>query len=161
MEVWVGYEGDERAVSCVVRRNLEDALATAQRFRETALESGYTEPGEGVPPGCRPMDSDRRTSRRLDFVVEVYGRTVPTHVPITLLNISYTGMAIRMELPLPVETPQRFHIHLADGTVVKLVGEIVRCVPEGRDYVIGVQFAYPIDDVFDDLTRGNTAEHTG
>lgn len=158
IEVWVGYQTEDRALSSVVRKNVEDARATAQRFRDTALESGYKEFSEAAPANGSPVDHDRRTSQRLDFVVEVYGRSAPMQTPITLLNISHTGMAIRMETPLPLETPQRFHIHLADGTVVKLVGEVVRCESQGREYVVGVHFAYPIDDVFDDLTRGKTAE---
>jgi hypothetical protein len=158
IEVWVGYDNEEHAVGSVVRSNLEDALATARRFRQTALASGYgeLEPVAAARPVVAP---DRRMSPRSEPTAEARGRSVPLQTPITLLNISRTGMAIRMGIALPVDTSQRFQLHLEDGTVLKLLGNVVRCEPQEDDYIIGVHFACPLGDVLEDIIRGKTAEY--
>jgi hypothetical protein len=99
------------------------------------------------------MANERRTSPRVELVVELYGKTIPMGLPITLLNISASGMGIRMNLPLPEATYQRFDVELADGTILNLSGQIMHCEPAGEEhFLIGVRFAQPVPDVLARIT---------
>jgi hypothetical protein len=94
------------------------------------------------------MTNERRMSPRVELVVELYGKTIPMGLPVTLLNLSASGMGIRMTLPLPEATYQRFDLELADGTIVNLSGQIMHCEPAGESqFLIGVRFAHPVPDV--------------
>jgi hypothetical protein len=85
--------------------------------------------------------NERRAAPRVRMLIDVYGRTVPLGVPITLLNISRTGMAIRTELPLPLDVEHCFELTLPDGTIVLLDGEIARRSAGADDcFTVGIRF---------------------
>ena len=103
------------------------------------------------------MAKDRRTSARQRMILELYGRTVPLGIPITLIDISLTGMAIRTQLPLPVDASQRFELRLKDGSCVRLDGDVMHCEAlNDNEFIVGVRFheCTPVADLFDRITVG-------
>ena len=101
--------------------------------------------------------TERRAAPRLRMMIEVYGRTVPLGVPITLVNISRTGMAIRTELPLPLDVEHCFELMLHDGSTVLLDGETAHRTAGPDDFfTIGVRFTQPgaVAAAFNRITLG-------
>jgi hypothetical protein len=101
--------------------------------------------------------NDRRAAPRVRMLIELYGRTVPLGVPITLVNISLAGMAIRTELPLPLDVEHCFELTLPDGSTVVLDGEIARRTAGIDDcFTVGIRFTDPaaIAAVFNRITEG-------
>jgi hypothetical protein len=95
------------------------------------------------------------------MLIEIYGRTVPLGIPITLLDISLTGMAILTELPLPLDVQHCFELTLLDGSRVVVDGEIVRRMAGADDcFTVGIRFTEPsaVATVFNRITETTSPE---
>ena len=87
---------------------------------------------------------ERRRRPRVTVLGSLYGRLVALDVPVSVRNISLSGMSIETEIPFPIGTSHAFEILLGDETVVRVAGEIIHCnrVEEDADdrYVSGIRF---------------------
>src|SRR5262245_41897970 len=100
------------------------------------------------------MATDRRSTPRVSGTCKVYGMTVPQGSPVTLIDISPGGMAIRTSVVLPTNVDHDFRM-ADDWASLALIGRVAHCERvENGQFTVGIQFAEAqADDVVEFIKR--------
>jgi len=75
----------------------------------------------------RPAPAERRRSPRIELLGELYGHVVALDVPLTVRDMSLTGLLIEAPVAFPVGAVHQFSLMLGDDSSIVLSGRVCRC----------------------------------